>query len=199
MGHISSPRPDLSASDRKILSELALTSIEHGLKGDGLLKIDEHRYSPGLRAVAAAFVTLKRNGQLRGCIGSIVACQPLVLEVVDKAYGAAFGDPRFLPLSAQELKGLDIHISVLTPLEEISFSSEQDLLEKVRPGQDGLVLEDGGHKGTFLPAMWEQLPERRDFVNHLKLKAGLPVRHWSKKVRVWRFSAESIPAEPAAG
>jgi len=173
---------------------LARESIEYGLQKGGVLPVDPELYEGDLRENGACFVTLKRSGQLRGCIGSISAYQPLIMDVADKAHGAAFRDPRFPPLRKNEWPGLDLHISVLTPLQEMQFVSEADLLSKIRPLQDGLVLEDGRYKGTFLPVMWEQLPTAPEFLAHLKLKAGLTVDHWSPRIRVWRFQAESIKA-----
>jgi len=120
------------------------------------------------------------------------ARRPLAEDVVQNAFAAAFGDPRFPPVTEPEVDKLDIHISVLSPLEEMHFASEADLLRQIRPGIDGLVLEDGPYRGTFLPAVWESLPDKRDFLRHLKIKAGLPPDYWSNTLRVWRYTTEMI-------
>lgn len=121
------------------------------------------------------------------------ACRPLAEDVAANAAAAAFADPRFPPLTKNEFEKLEIHISVLSPPEELSFSSEEDVLNQIRPGIDGLILQDGFYRGTFLPSVWEELPEKKDFWMHLKLKAGLPVTYWSDTVRVFRYTTEYFP------
>ncbi len=147
---------------------------------------------PELAKERATFVTLEIGGQLRGCIGMLEACRPLAEDVAENAFSAAFHDPRFPPVSPAELDALEISISVLSPPEEMVFSSEEDLLEQIRPGIDGLILQDGLHTGTFLPSVWEQLPEPEVFFRQLKLKAGLAPRYWSSTLRVFRYTAEYI-------
>ncbi len=138
----------------------------------------------------ATFVTLELGGRLRGCIGMLEACRPLAEDVAHNACAAAFEDPRFPPLSRDEFELLEIHISVLSPPEEIIFSAEADLLAQIRPGVDGLILQEGYRRGTFLPSVWEELPEKEHFLAHLKLKAGLPKTYWSESLRVFRYAAE---------
>ena len=140
----------------------------------------------------ATFVTLTLAGNLRGCIGMLEACRPLAEDVAQNAVSAAFHDPRFPPLSRDEFDDLKISISVLSPPQEMTFSSEADLLEKIRPGVDGLILQEGFRKGTFLPSVWEELPDKEMFFEHLKLKAGLPAGYWSDTLRVSCYSAEYI-------
>jgi len=147
---------------------------------------------PELLEERATFVTLEIGGQLRGCIGMLEACRPLAEDVAENAFASAFHDPRFPPVSPAELDALKISISVLSPPEEMVFSSEEDLLEQIRPGVDGLILQDGFRKGTFLPSVWEQLPEKEEFFGHLKRKAGLAPGHWSDTLRVFRYTAEYI-------
>ncbi|MDK2857695.1 MAG: uncharacterized protein PWQ89_814 [Verrucomicrobiota bacterium] len=147
-----------------------------------------------LKEKRATFVTLTIGGRLRGCIGTLEAVRPLAEDVAANARSAAFDDPRFPPLTKAEFEKLEIHISVLSPPEEINFSSEEDLLSKIRPGIDGLILQDGFRRGTFLPSVWDELPDKRDFWEHLKLKAGLPADHWSDTVRVFRYTTEYFPA-----
>ena len=148
-----------------------------------------------LREKRATFVTLTMDGALRGCIGMLEACRPLAEDVAANACAAAFEDPRFEPLSIEEFETVEIHISVLSPPEEIFFSSEAGLLEQIRPGVDGLILQEGGRRGTFLPSVWEELPDRELFWDHLKMKAGLPARYWSETLRVFRYTAEYFPVD----
>jgi hypothetical protein len=181
-----------SPEARTILLDLARRSIVHGLDRSTPLPVDPADYPEPLRAERAAFVTLHLHGELRGCIGHLEAVQPLVRDVVENAYAAAFRDPRFPPLSRQELPGLAVHISILTAPEPMTFATEADLLAQIRPGIDGLILIEGQARGTFLPSVWESLSEPRDFLNHLKRKAGLPAEHWSDRLRVERYTTESF-------
>lgn len=174
------------------LLELAKSSIQHGLQTGSPLKIHLDEYPAELTERRATFVTLQIHHQLRGCIGTLEAYRPLAEDIAENAYAAAFRDPRFPPLQADELDELEIHLSLLTPAEPVSFSSEQDLLAQLQPGIDGLILEEGFHRGTFLPSVWEQLPKPEQFLRHLKQKAGLPSDYWSKNIRIYRYHAEVI-------
>lgn len=185
---------DLGAGERSTLLKVAQRSIYHGLEKATLLPVDAADYPQQLQQVRASFVTLNRFGKLRGCIGHLKAVQPLVSDVSENAYSAAFRDPRFSPLESCELEGLELHISVLTPATQIDFSSQQELLEKIRPGVDGLILKLGRQQGTFLPSVWESLPDSRSFLQHLKLKAGLARDHWSDQIKVFRYQTESFAA-----
>jgi AmmeMemoRadiSam system protein A len=113
--------------------------------------------------------------------------------VTENAYAAAFRDPRFLPVAPDEFADLEIHLSLLTPPEPVEAASEADLLQQLRPGEDGLILQEGSRRATFLPAVWESLPEPQSFVRHLKRKAGLPAEYWSDTLTVFRYRAEHIP------
>ncbi len=194
MAPMSSTEPRFDRAQRAELLRLARASILHGLETGRPLRVDPSDFEPGLAAPGAAFVTLHRQGELRGCIGSLEAHRPLVEDVAENAFAAAFRDPRFPPLAPQEFDDLEIEISVLSPPEPMRFSDEADLLRQLRPGVDGLILEDMGRRGTFLPSVWAQLPRREDFLAHLKLKAGLPPAHWSPTLRVWRYTTESFGA-----
>ncbi len=187
-------RTPLTPSQRDVVLATAHASIRHGLDRGSPLEIDIEEYEPALRAERACFVTLNRNGNLRGCIGHLEAIQPLILDVTENAFSAAFRDPRFSPLREEEMEGLEIHVSILTLPQLLEFSSEQDLLSRLRPGIDGLILEDGSHRGTFLPSVWESLPEPRAFLQHLKLKAGLPIDYWSDTIAIFRYETESFPS-----
>lgn len=172
--------------------EVAGRSIDHGLTHGSPLPVDPSDYPEALRALRATFVTLTIEGQLRGCIGVLEARLPLIVDIANNAYSAAFSDPRFPPVGAAERPLLQIKISVLTPPEPMAVSSEAELLEKIRPYRDGLILEDDRHRGTFLPSVWESLPDPREFVRHLKLKAGLPPDSWSDSLRVSRYEAIEV-------
>jgi len=185
--------PDpLDPSQRRALLALARRSIECGLDQGCPLVVVLSDYATDLRARRAVFVTLETDRTLRGCIGHLEAIQPLVLDVAENAFAAAFRDPRFQPLTCPELSQLSIEISVLTPSQPLSFTSEEDLLQMIGPGRDGLVLEEGTARGTFLPTVWESLPEPRVFLRHLKQKAGLPPDHWSDRIQVRRYRTESF-------
>jgi len=184
-----------SEEDRWTLLDLAESSIRHGLDEGGALSIRPEAYPESLRVQRASFVTLKRHHQLRGCIGHLEAFQSLVQDVAENAWSAAFRDPRFAPLRPHELPGLTIHISVLSPPEPISFTDEMDLLDKLRPGVDGLILKDGPSQGTFLPSVWKSLKTPVEFWFHLKEKAGLPNNYWSDTLMVSRYTTESFPEE----
>jgi hypothetical protein len=189
------PLPDpqpLDAAERTTLLTLARQSIEHGLTHGGPIRVDPSTYPPNLQAHRAAFVTLHEHDQLRGCIGHLEAIEPLVRDVAENAFAAAFRDPRFPPLGPHELAHLLIEISALTKPEPMDFSSEADLRRQIVPGRDGLILAEGSARGTFLPTVWESLGDPTDFVRHLKVKAGLAPDHWSDAVRVWRYRTESF-------
>lgn len=182
----------LSPEDRQTLLDIARRSIRQGLDQGRPLAVEADDYDVPLRAVRASFVTLNLNGMLRGCIGHLEATQPLVEDVADNAFAAAFRDPRFPPLSEQEFAALELHLSVLTPAEPLPCDSESDLLQKMRPYRDGLILSEGNHRSTFLPSVWEQLPEPKEFLRHLKRKAGLADDHWSEELAVYRYETESF-------
>lgn len=149
-------------------------------------------YPETLQQPRATFVTLNIHENLRGCIGTLEAHQALVSDVAHNAHAAAFHDPRFPPLSQREFKDIEIHISILSPPEPMQFTSEADLLKQIRPGIDGLLLEENHHRGTFLPSVWESLHTTQDFLTHLKYKAGLPADYWSDTIKVSRYTTESF-------
>jgi AmmeMemoRadiSam system protein A len=143
-----------------------------------------------LRQLGASFVTLKINNDLRGCIGSIRAHQPLIIDLLQNARSAAFRDPRFLPLAQEELDKITIHISLLSHPRRIQFEHEQDLLDTMVPGMDGIIIRDGIFQAVYLPCVWEQLPDKVEFLASLKCKAGLPRDHFSKTFEAFRFHSE---------
>lgn len=140
----------------------------------------------------ASFVTLTRDGELRGCIGTLEPREPLVTSVANNAVRAAFNDPRFTPLQPGELDEIAVAVSVLSPPVPMRFASQPDLLDQLRPGVDGLVLTCGRRRGTFLPSVWSQLPTPLEFLGGLKRKAGLSEHFWSADIRVERYTTESF-------
>ncbi|MBW2493520.1 MAG: AmmeMemoRadiSam system protein A [Deltaproteobacteria bacterium] len=180
-------------SGKALLLDVARRSIESGLRTGQPLAVDPDAFPPELGQLRATFVTLRRDGELRGCVGGLVACRPLVADVAHSAYGAAFRDSRFPALEARELDRIEIHISILGPLEPVSAPDEKALLAAIRPGIDGLVVRDGARQGTFLPAVWESLPEPAEFWRELKRKAGIPLDAWSSRWEIFRYTVESLP------
>ncbi len=143
-----------------------------------------------LQEHGATFVTLTKNGELRGCIGSLEAHRSLLEDVKKNARSAAFLDPRFSPLSLRELHQVKVEVSLLTPPVPMRFGSEDDLLSQLNPREDGVILRHGGHRATFLPQVWESLPEPASFLRHLKQKAGLPADFWAADITVSRYGVQ---------
>lgn len=179
----------------KALRGVAAASIVHGLNNDKPLTVKPALYPAELRAMHATFVTLKLAGKLRGCIGKFQAVKPMVVDVADNAFSAAFKDPRFKPLTMAEFDRIALSISVLSPPRAMRFAGEDDLLGQLRPGVDGVILSCGKKRGLFLPQVWEGLPEPRDFMTRLKKKAGLKADFWSDDIKAHRFTAISTPEE----
>jgi len=182
----------LDDHERKTLLQVAADSVRHGLATGKALEVEVADYSAALQQPGASFVTLTIQRQLRGCIGMLQATRPLVEDVAQNAYAAAFEDTRFPPLSAAEYDQLEYHISILNPAEIIEFESEADLLQQLRPGIDGLILEERGRRATFLPSVWESLPHAADFLRHLKMKAGLAPDYWSNTLHAQRYTVEDF-------
>ena len=177
---------------RSELLNTAWQSIRHGLSKGKPLQPKLDGLAASLREPGASFVTLHIGDELRGCIGSLNADRPLICDVAENAYSAAFRDPRFPPLKEVEMKHLNLDVSVLSEAERLTFDSEQDLLKQIRPNVDGLILKDGKFRGTFLPSVWQSLPDTKQFLQHLKLKAGLSSDYWSDTLEVWRYTTESF-------
>jgi hypothetical protein len=182
----------LNKEQQQRLLDLAKSSIQHGLQTGRPLKINLNDFPAELTARRATFVTLHKHHQLRGCIGMLEAVRPLAEDIAENAFLAAFKDPRFPPLTDEEFGELEIHLSILTPSEAVSFISEQDLITQLQPDIDGLILEEGRRRGTFLPSVWEQLPEPEQFLRHLKQKAGLAPDYWSENIKIFRYRTEMI-------
>jgi AmmeMemoRadiSam system protein A len=185
----------LSAEQQKVLLALAQQSLKSGLSQAGAAKIKIQDYDNELQKVAASFVTLHINGNLRGCVGRLEASRPLVEDISENAYGAGFEDSRFSPLQDNELSLLDIHISILTTPQKLQVKDEKDLFKKLRPGLDGLVLREGGRRSTFLPSVWDSLPDVEEFVAALKHKGGWSKNYWSSKILVQTYQVEEFGEE----
>ena len=152
-----------------------------------------HKIPTVLTQFGASFVTLKTNGKLRGCIGSIYPTKPLILDIIDNAKNAAFQDPRFEPLTIDEVNNLDVSVSVLSAIERIHFKDERDLLSKIYP--HGIIIIERDKRAVYLPVVWEQLPDREIFLNSLKEKAGLPPEYFSRTIEAYKFDASYITDE----
>ena len=174
------------------LLEVARASLACGVRSGAPLAVEPRDYAEPLRALRASFVTLEREGALRGCIGSLEPRRPLVVDVAENAFAAGFRDPRFSPLRAEELGELEVRLSLLGALEPLEVSSETELLGRLRPGVDGLVIAEGSRRGTFLPGVWDAFAEPDAFLRALKRKAGLEEAHWSCELRVWRYTVEEL-------
>ena len=162
--------------------------------GIGVRRLVDVQAAPAdLAAPGASFVTLKRGADLRGCIGRIEPTRPLLVDVAENAYAAAFEDPRFPPVRPHELDDLTVSIAVLAPPTPWVVADEAALLAGLRPGHDGLILAAGGRRALFLPSVWEVLPDPADFVRALKQKAGWAPRAWPADVEVARFETVATP------
>jgi len=149
---------------------------------------ESSRDEPWLREPGATFITLRRLGELRGCVGSIQAYRPLLDDVRSNSRAAAFSDSRFPPVRPAEYVAISLEVSLLSPCEPFEVGCEEEALRQMRPGTDGVVFEFQGRRSTFLPQVWEQLPDPWDFLAHLKRKAGFPASFWDSDVKLWRYT-----------
>lgn len=164
----------LSPEDRRYLLELAREAITRAAHRQESPPVDLDATSGEVRRDGASFVTLTKHGELRGCIGSLEPRGPLALDVRENAVAAALNDPRFPPLRPSELDDVYVEVSVLSPPEPLPYDGPADLIAQLRPGVDGVVVERGWNRATFLPQVWEKLPDPHQFLQHLCLKAHLP-------------------------
>jgi AmmeMemoRadiSam system protein A len=184
----------LENTERRQLIDLARESTVRGLGRDAPAPLPEEPWPEPLLAMRATFTTLTLEGELRGCRGTIEPVRPLVEDVWQNAWASAFDDPRFPPVSGDEIARLRISISVLSPLEPILVGNEAELISSLEPGVDGLLLSHGAARATFLPAVWQSLPEPRDFVAYLKHKAGWSRSFWSPDLKAFRYRTETFPS-----
>ena len=180
---------EITEEEGKALVWLARKSIEEFLKDGKIIDLKEVPYE-NWKKKGASFVTLENRytGQLRGCIGSIIPVQPLYKDVIRNAIAAATQDPMFVPVSYDELPQIRTKVSILSYPQPVEYKDPQDLLNKIEPFKDGLILKYGNNQGTFLPDVWEDLPEKDVFLSHLCLKAGLPQDCWlTLPVEIFRY------------
>jgi penicillin-binding protein 1C len=186
-------RPELTQFEKITLLRIARESIEAAVRNEILPEIDLSSLPPALQETGASFVTLTIDGRLRGCIGTLEAYQPLAEDVREHAVAAALEDYRFPPLREAELEIVEIEVSRLTPTRNLAYDKPQDLPLLLQPFIDGVVLQDGYHKATFLPQVWEQLPDPEEFLTHLCLKMGVPGNLWKQKIlQVGLYSVEEF-------
>ena len=188
----------LTFEEQQTLLRMARDAVERGVRGEKLMPLDESTISPRLREDGASFVTLTTGGQLRGCIGGLEARQSLAEDVRQHAVAAALGDPRFHPVSERELNGIQIEVSRLTRPLPLEYKDTNDLLSKLRPHLDGVILHDGlYHRGTFLPQVWEKIPDPAEFLSNLCYKMGVSKNLWrNKHLDVLTYQVEEFH-EPA--
>ena len=179
-------------ANQEALLRVAAQSILSGFERGRPLRVRETRYPEDLREKGATFVNIYHNGVLRGSAGSTDATRSMLEDISENAYAAAFSDFRFVPLEEQELKDAEISISFLTRPVPISFESEEELLSKIKPQEDGLVLKERANRALFLPQIWETFPSAKEFLLHLKQRAGLSADYWSPTIKVYRFNVIDI-------
>ena len=183
----------LTPEERTILLEQARRALEFGVRGQTGEPLALENLPLKLRQPGACFVTLTVNGQLRGCIGTLEARQPLIEDVWERAVSAALDDYRFSPVRPDELPTIHIEISRLTPPKKLAYTDPEDLLSQLRPGIDGVVLIDGLRRATFLPQVWDKLPDKEIFLNHLCQKMGAAHDLWrQKKLEVQVYQVEEF-------
>jgi AmmeMemoRadiSam system protein A len=171
----------LTTDEKNYLLKLAREVLEKRIHGQPIDSIDMETVPQKLREKGASFVTLKKGGSLRGCIGTLEPYQSLVEDVCEHVISAAFLDYRFPPLLLEELQEVTIEISRLTIPKKLDYVNPDDLLSRLRPGIDGVVLRDGNRRATFLPQVWEKIPDPEDFLSHLCNKMGVPANTWRQK------------------
>lgn len=171
----------LNQAEQDQLLNIARQALEASVHGESLPTLPMADLSPSLTANGASFVTLTISGQLRGCIGALQAYRPLAKDVQEHAVAAALQDFRFPQVRPAELPTIDIEVSILTPAEPLDYDGPDDLIRKLKPGEDGLVLSDGYRKATFLPQVWDSLPTAEEFLSHLCMKMGAPSNLWKKE------------------
>jgi len=181
----------LSSKEKKLCINIARESIKHFFDSGNYLEFCSDCVPKKLQEKKACFVTLKLNGQLKGCIGHLQSFQPLYLDIIQNSVAAAFQDPRFVQLSEEEFPLIKIEVSVLTDPTPLKYSSPKDLIKKIRQGKDGLIIKKGAYSATFLPSVWEEITNKEDFLSHLCAKAGLHPDEWTKgtTLKVERYEA----------
>jgi AmmeMemoRadiSam system protein A len=183
----------LTSEERVTLLELARQALQSAVHGDPLPPLDMQALPPRLLEPGVTFVTLTIGGELRGCIGALEPYMPLVEDVREHAVAAALQDFRFLPVQPAELPEIKIEISRLTSPQVLDYESPEDLLLRLKPGEDGVIIKDGVRRATFLPQVWQKLPAPDDFLSHLCQKMGAPPYLWrDRKLEVQVYQVEEF-------
>lgn len=190
----------LADGEKQILLRLAREAMESAVKGEALPPLDRQSLPSPLREEGASFVTLTIHGELRGCIGALEAYQPLADDVREHAVAASLRDPRFPPVGESELSRIRLEVSRLTAPTPLEYSSGDDLLKKLRPHVDGVILKDGFRRATFLPQVWEKIPDPAEFLDHLCQKMGVRPGLWrDAKLVVQTYQVEEFREMDEAG
>lgn len=190
---IMADRDKLTDEEGRCLLSVARETIQQKLFNSENQALADSQVSPKFSERRGTFVTLTLDGGLRGCIGHIIPQESLLEGIRVNAINAAFRDPRFRPLSRKEWERVKIEISILTEPKPLLYTDAEDLLDKLRPGIDGVILKKGLHQATFLPQVWEQLPDKKEFLTHLCLKAGLETEAWKKeKLEVSTYQVQAF-------
>lgn len=190
---IGSMSDKLNEAEQEILLKIAREALDKSVRGEALPQINLSALPTSLQMDGASFVTLTKGGQLRGCIGALEAYQPLARDVQEHAMAAALQDYRFPNVRPEELASIDVEVSILTPRSPLVYDGPEDLVAKLRPGVDGVVLQDGIRKATFLPQVWDQLPHPEQFLSQLSLKMGSPADVWRKKpLKVFTYQVQEF-------
>jgi AmmeMemoRadiSam system protein A len=183
----------LTDDERQQLLILARQAIQQAVCGSELVMFEPDCLTPPLRQPGATFVTLTRNGELRGCVGALEAYQPLAEDVREHAVAAALNDFRFYPVQPDELPGLQIEISRLTIPQPLDYTDPVELPRRLRQGIDGVILRAGSRRSTFLPQVWEKIPDPEEFLSHLCLKMGCPANYWRRnRLQVFTYQVEEF-------
>ncbi|HSR20221.1 MAG TPA: AmmeMemoRadiSam system protein A [Anaerolineales bacterium] len=183
----------LTNDEKQVLLKLAREALEGCVRSGALPRLDLERLPARLRETGASFVTLTKDGQLRGCIGALEPSQPLAADVYEHAAAAALDDPRFEPVGPDELPKIEIEISRLTTPQDLDYADPLDLLQKLRPGLDGVVLRDRGRRATFLPQVWDKIPDKAAFLDQLCAKMGVTPDAWrTRHMQVQTYRVEEF-------
>lgn len=184
---------ELSKLEKETLLNIAREALEESVQGKSLSEVSLKKLPPNLQVDGASFVTLTIFGNLRGCIGTLEPYQPLAMDVQEHAVAAALQDPRFPRVIPEELADIKIEVSVLSPKQVLNYNDPQELLKKIRPKIDGVVLQDGFLKATFLPQVWDQLEKPEMFLSHLCAKMGASSDLWRKKpLQVYTYQVQEF-------
>jgi hypothetical protein len=187
------PKDRLTEEEKKTLLHLAREAMESAVKGEKLPTLDASILTARLKEHGASFVTLTKGGQLRGCIGALEPYQPLAEDVREHAIAAALQDPRFPPVTEDELSGINIEVSRLTVPRPLEYKTPEELIQKLRPHVDGVILRDGIRRATFLPQVWEKIPDAVEFLENLCYKMGASPDAWRRKrLEVMTYEVEEF-------